>query len=136
LYVVSRGDLSLGTQATQAVHAAFTFAMEHPILTEEWYRDSSYLVLVAVPDEESLTQLLIKAREADLVTSIWREPDKDNEMTAIALEPGRRATRLCANLPLLLREMTMVTGQDLSSASVAHLDDIRLRFISFDTSDD
>lgn len=108
VYVLTRADLSPGQQATQSAHAAFIFSVEHPLLMERWFQESTYLVLLSVPDEVSLAAYSVKLREAKIVCSVWREPDLDNGLTAVAVAPSLAAQRLLANLPLTLRESATV----------------------------
>jgi len=82
------------------VHAAFQFAHQHPDMTTEWFRDSQYLVIVSVPDEVALIGLASRALAAGIEVSTWHEPDMADSATAVALEPGDVARRLCSNLPL------------------------------------
>jgi len=42
------------------------------------------------------------AKEKEIKFSIFREPDFDDEITAIALEPGRKSKKLCSKLNLAL----------------------------------
>jgi peptidyl-tRNA hydrolase len=105
--VLTRADLSPGQQATQSTHAALKFSIEHPLLCETWYRESSYLVLLQVPDEDGLFYFHKRACQLELVHSVWTEPDMDDTHTAIAIAPSELASRLLANLPLLLREPVM-----------------------------
>jgi hypothetical protein len=105
LYVVVRGDLSPGQQATQSVHAALAFAYEHPAVMARWYADSTYLVLLAVPDLAGLEAAA--ARLSHLVVTAWHEPDMGGELTAVVVEPGAGASRLLSNLPLTLRVPAM-----------------------------
>ena len=100
LYIAVRGDLAPGLAAAQAVHAAFLFAQQHPDLVGPWQRDSQYLVIVSVPDETALIGLASRALEAGIDVSTWHEPDLNGATTAVALQPGAAARRLCANLPL------------------------------------
>lgn len=104
LYIAVRGDLPVGLAAAQAVHAAFSFAERHPSITGPWQRESQYLVIVTVPDEVALIALASNALARNLEVSTWHEPDLAGAATAVALEPGLAARRLCANLPLLGRE--------------------------------
>lgn len=90
----------MGLQMAQAVHAAFTFADEHPEIAHVWHRDSQFVVVVSVPDEAALLTLALDAGARDIPTSLWREPDQHGEATAIALAPVPAAMKLCSSLPL------------------------------------
>lgn len=100
LYIAVRADLSEGLAAAQAVHAAFQFAASHPSITGPWQAKSQYLVLVSVPDEVALIGLASRALASGIQVATWHEPDLADAATAVALEPGTVARRLCANLPL------------------------------------
>lgn len=102
-----RKDLSAGDQAAQAAHAAFYFGQEHPSVCAAWHRDSQYLVLLAASDEEALRTLLQRATDQAIPVSEYYEPDLENSLTAIALAPSAETRRLCANLPLALREVSL-----------------------------
>lgn len=88
----------------QAVHAAFQFSISWPSVTMPWFANSNFLVIVSVPDEAALAALAESAWLLGIRRGITREPDLGNEMTAVSLAPGDAARRLCANLPLALRE--------------------------------
>ena len=100
LYLVVRADLPAGAQAVQAAHALREFAAHHPEVDRAWYERSNYLALLSVPDEGALQRLLTRARERGLLAAPFHEPDRHNEMTALALEPAGQ--RLVRNLPLAL----------------------------------
>ena len=102
LLVITRRDISPGYQAVQSAHAAIEFQHEHPEIATKWNTESKYLVFLSVPDEQSLIKLLKKAQMRGLTYSIFKEPDIDNQVTAIALEPTERARKLCSHLPLAL----------------------------------
>lgn len=104
LYVITRKDLDPGYQGVQSLHALQEFVMQHPIINKEWYSKSNYLGWLAVKDEGELVRLIEKADQQGIAFSVFREPDIDNEITAIALEPGEKSRRLCSNLPLSLKE--------------------------------
>lgn len=74
---------------------------------DAWFEQSSYLVLLQVPDEQELVWWHNRLVAADCVVTAWTEPDMDGELTAIAVAPSNTARRLLANLPLLLREVAM-----------------------------
>jgi hypothetical protein len=95
--------LSPGQQLAQAVHAAFEFSVDHPTLTEVWRRHSNYLVVVAVPDEAALLSLANRAYSAELRHTVVREPDYGNTVTAVVLDPGTAASKLCSSYPLALK---------------------------------
>lgn len=103
MYIATRADLTPGLQMAQSVHAAFHFFADWPSLARSWLIESNFLVVVAVPDELTLAELAARAVEEGIVRTIVREPDLSNEITAIALEPGPIARRLCAELPLALK---------------------------------
>jgi len=48
--------------------------------------------------------LLEKIKILDLKYSIFREPDMNNQATAIAVEPCEKTMKLCSKLPLALNE--------------------------------
>lgn len=107
MYLVVRGDLPPGLAAAQAAHAAFEFSAAHPDLIAPWLRASKFLVLLQVPDEVSLIALTSRALAEGLTLTSWHEPDLGDSLTAVALEPGARARRLTANLPLLGRQLAV-----------------------------
>lgn len=103
LYIAVRGDLSPGLQAAQAVHAAFELQYHHPNVIGEWVRNSNYLVIVSVPNEDALLALTDRADDLKIKFGLIREPDLDNQATAIAFHPSESARRLCSSLPLALK---------------------------------
>ncbi len=92
----------------QSVHAAFTFADEHPEIAHEWHRDSQFLVVVSVPDEQALMDLTYAADDKGISLSLWREPDCHDQATAVALAPVPASKTLCSSLPLAGREKVPV----------------------------
>lgn len=102
-----RADLPNGLQAAQAVHAAFEFSQQHWDLCAPWLRDSNYLVIVSVPDEYSLMGVIEQANKLGIKFTAVREPDIDDELTAVTLQPGAIAKKLCASLPLAMKEVAL-----------------------------
>lgn len=101
-----RGDLPPGLQAAQAVHAMAQFAVEHPCITRKWVKDSNYLVIVSVPDEDTLFTLAAESNFGRRVKTVMvYEPDIGDEATAVAFAPDPEVRRLLANYPLALREV-------------------------------
>jgi peptidyl-tRNA hydrolase len=95
--------MSPGYQGVQSIHAAVQFAFEHPDINKEWFENSNYLGFLSVQNERELNSLIEEAGKKNIKHSIFREPDVDNQITAIALAPGSDTRRLCSRLPLALR---------------------------------
>ncbi len=93
--------MSCGLQAAQAAHAAFEFARQHRAIADRWMDESNFIVLVTVPDEERMIDLVISGARAGLAMTLNFEPDVGNTLTAVVFEPGAAAKRLCQKLPLL-----------------------------------
>jgi hypothetical protein len=104
--MITRKDLEPGYQGTMAIHAAIQFGMEHPITNKNWYEKSNYVGFLSVSNEEELLFLSRKAMMLEIECSIYREPDINNEIAAIALAPGKRSKKLCSNLKLALKELS------------------------------
>jgi peptidyl-tRNA hydrolase len=101
---VTRSDLSPGQQAVQAGHAAINFCFEHPARASPWFKDSNTLAYLQVDNEKALKELIYKARDQDITMTIFREPDLNNSITSIALEPGMKTQKLTSKLKLLFYE--------------------------------
>lgn len=86
------------------MHALRQFVKDHPDIDKEWFEKSNYLGFLSVADEHELVKLAEAALAKGIKFSIFREPDIDNQITAIAIEPGIKSKKLCANLQLGLKE--------------------------------
>lgn len=73
----------------------------------QWIVDSNFLVIVAVPSEDVLWAFAEQAFKRNIVRVNVTEPDLGNELTAVALAPGDAARKLCASLPLALKEVAL-----------------------------
>ena len=104
LIIITRKDISSGYQAVQSGHAAIQFQHEHPQEAKDWFSNSNYLIFLAAKDESELISYAQKAADRGIKISIFREPDLNNEITAIALDPSEASTKLVSNLPLALKE--------------------------------
>ena len=81
LYVLVRKDLSKSQQAIQGGHAVAEYLLRGRLLS--W--DNGTLVYLAIHDEEDLKSW---GEIFDIMCAWWvpfREPDKNNELTAIAV---------------------------------------------------
>lgn len=86
-----------GNQATQGIHAALQYAVEHPEETSKWYNESNYLVFLAARDKGELEVI----RDKYPCTETY-EPDFDGQpLTAIALIDDGRGL---SSLPLALKK--------------------------------
>jgi peptidyl-tRNA hydrolase len=106
LFLISRRDLSQGQQAVQAAHALTEFLLNHQELARDWYGRSNTLAFLSVADERALGVLLRKARDRFTPVSAFREPDRQNELTALAIGPEGK--RLVRDLPLALSGSTLL----------------------------
>ena len=61
---------------------------------------SNYICLLKVANESELKDLLVAAKERQIACSEFREPDYDDSLTAICLEPGEKSKRLVRGLKL------------------------------------
>ncbi len=106
MILITRRDLHPGAQGAQLVHAGKQFQKEHEVVQNDWYFKSNHIVLLSCENEKSLQELLFKAKTRGILCSSFTEPDFNDALTAIALEPSEEAKRLTSNLPLAFREYT------------------------------
>jgi hypothetical protein len=95
--------LTPGAIVAQSCHAAFSFSKEYPEISNEWQEISNYIGILTARNEVEFSQILEKAASQNIKFSAFKEPDLDNQITAIALEPGSHSKKLCSQLPLALR---------------------------------
>jgi peptidyl-tRNA hydrolase len=105
LYLVVRNDLKAGMQLAQTNHCSFLFAVEHPQETKEWMINSNYIAVLAIDNEEKLIELIEKAMMEKIRLSFFKEPDLNNQITAVALMAGEASKKLCGGLKLALKEV-------------------------------
>ena len=102
LYVVTRSDLAPGAQLAQSCHAVSAFAAAFPERHREWHERGQNLIVLAVPSERELDNLLESVgTKCGLACAPFYEPDFCDELTAFAA-PGE-AAKLLSSLPLALR---------------------------------
>ena len=104
LIIITRRDLSPGYQAVQSSHAGIDFQHQYPDIAQKWNKQSNYLIILSVDNEYQLNQYVNKFEVNNLKTTIFREPDIGNEITAIAVEPNEKSKKICSNLPLAFKE--------------------------------
>lgn len=87
LYFITRNDLSEGKRAAQLLHAM-------DLWCSSFGPQQGTVIVYSVPNEEALLRVLpSKGR-----TALWREPDMNDQATAIATDQGP------LDLPLLGRK--------------------------------
>ena len=101
LYVITRSDISIGYQAVQSIHGAIEFVLTYPELSNDWHKQSNYIALLVVKNEEELSRLYNKAKNRNIKCVSFKEPDLNDEITSIVLEPGLDSKRLCSYLKLV-----------------------------------
>lgn len=99
--------MSDGYQAVQPAHALAQFATEHSQIFNNWQTKHKNLVLLAVKDQNELELLILKLLNKGIKHSVFHEPDINNEITAIAIEPNEESYKMTSSLPLALRERNM-----------------------------
>lgn len=82
LYVIVRKDLTHSQRAVQAGHAVAEFCLYSPFL--RWKNET--LIYLGVKGLRQLENLKRKLEYENIPFSIFREPDLDNEITAIATD--------------------------------------------------
>ena len=75
-----RRDLSLPYRAVQGGHAVAQWMMDH---AGTWQNE--YLIYLDVPDLQALERWIYKLDLLEVSYSVFREPDLDNELTAVAV---------------------------------------------------
>jgi peptidyl-tRNA hydrolase len=88
----------------QAAHAGIQFQYEHPEYAKNWFHNSNYLIFLSVSTEEELKTLIDSAKSKNIIVSVFREPDINDEITAIALQPCDDSAKLTSGLPLMGKE--------------------------------
>ena len=78
------------------------FSQQYPEIDQQWYSNSNYIALLSVENETALRWFIDRADMEGIKHAIFREPDIDNEITAIAMEPGKASKKICSSLPLAL----------------------------------
>jgi hypothetical protein len=76
----------------------------NPEQFQNWFEESNYLLQLSCKDEDELKSYIKKCDKKHIKYVIFREPDLNNEITAITLEPTLTALKLVSNLPLMLKD--------------------------------
>lgn len=60
--------------------------------------------MLTVKNEQELNILISKLEKFKINFSVFREPDIDNQVTAICIEPSEASRRITSSLPKMLRD--------------------------------
>jgi len=90
----------------QSSHAGIDFQHQYPEIAERWNKESNYLIILSVENEEQLLLYLQKFDFYNIKTTTFREPDIGNKITAIVAAPGEKTRKITKKLPLALKELT------------------------------
>jgi hypothetical protein len=71
-----------------------------------------------VQDEASLVALSEKLTSKNIKHELFREPDVDNQLTAISIEPSDAARRACSNIPLAMKNMPGLNKNNFNNEQV------------------
>lgn len=98
----------------QSSHALTEFIFNFPQIAAQWYKKSNYLCLLAVDNELQLEKLALDADISNVPYIVFKEPDLDYKITAIALCPGENTKRLVKNIKLALKDYHEKRKEDRS----------------------
>jgi hypothetical protein len=93
LYVIVRKDLTSSQQAVQAGHAVAEYLLENPV---NWKNET--LIYLGVKGLAQLENIKRKLKFQNINYIEWKEPDLNNETTAIASD---RSNKIFKKLNLL-----------------------------------
>jgi hypothetical protein len=100
LYVVTRRDLSTGTQAVQSCHVLWQFSCEHVDVGHSWFEGNNTLDICTVADELELACLLKKARAQKIRCATFNDAMHANALMAISFEETAKTRKLLGRLLL------------------------------------
>lgn len=105
----------------QSAHAVANFSYTHHELFKTWHKESNYIVCLSTESESELSILMERLESNNASHVGFREPDMDNQLTAIAAY-GDDVQNIFSNLPLALKEYgrQKLTSKDKND-SVAQL---------------
>lgn len=88
---------------TQSAHALAEFIFSFPEESKKWHSSSNYLVCLSVKDENDLLELSRKLNDKSINHKVFREPDINNQVTAIAIEHHDDVRKICSSFPLAMK---------------------------------
>lgn len=97
-------NLKGGMQLVQSCHAIADFAYDHPDIFRQWKQESNSIITLATKDEQSLIDLFNRLKEVTSNVTQFREPDINDQMTALCVYGTPDIRKMLSNLPLALKE--------------------------------
>jgi hypothetical protein len=94
--------------ACQGMHSLVEFQQKYPSIYNAWHKKSNYLGFLSVKDEQSLLLLIEKLKIQNISYALFSEPDINNQVTAITIEPCEESKKLLSNIPRALKEYDQV----------------------------
>jgi len=88
LYVIVRKDISISQRAVQAGHAVADYMLHSPL--SRW--NNGTLIYLGVKGLNQLESLKIKFKREGIPYTEFKEPDMNNETTAIATDMNSKFT--------------------------------------------
>ncbi len=82
LYVIVRKDLSVSQRAVQAGHVVAQFLLYGPF--SRW--NNGTLIYLGIKNLRNLEKLMYQLKDNNIIYTEFREPDLNNEITAIATD--------------------------------------------------
>lgn len=95
----------MGYQLPQAIHSVVSFCYSHKEIAERWHKESDYLVVLNIDNEEKLIELMRKAEELNIKFEAYREEDIDMQYTSVTFEPGLKTKKLLQDLKLAMSNL-------------------------------
>lgn len=96
----------MGQMAIQASHAAIDFQHQYPDIASRWNKESNYLIFLSVPNLSILQEYITLFQKNNLKYTTFIEPDLNDTLTAICVEPCDLSRRLCSSLPLMFKKLS------------------------------
>lgn len=115
MYIVTRSDLPVATQAVQAAHAGIAFAYQHHAIS----RGAGTVIILAAKDELALWDLTGRLLEQQVPYAVFCEEDLDDALTAVAFA-GAHDERLRFRLAPFRRKTMFKTKPRASFSEVRH----------------
>jgi len=73
---------------------------QFPEIAKQWHGKSNILVLLSVPNEQTLKTIITELNAIDIKHTAFVEPDLNNALTAITLEPTDKTAEYCRQFKL------------------------------------